>query len=166
MIAVGSILRPVGLRGEVKVSLLTDFPERFKDLSDVIVETKGGEAQRYRIDHVRYALPFVYVTFAGLSSIEQVSGLAGGLIQIPEEDRVPLPEGNYYHFELEGLDAYLEDGAYLGKVEQIFKTGSNDVFVVRNGEREYLIPALHTVVKEIDLSKKRMVIVPVEGLLE
>lgn len=165
LIAIGKILKPVGLRGEVKVLLLTDFPDRFKLLQEVIVQTRE-ESQQLHIDHVRYGPPFVYITFTGFSSVTEVDPLIGGLIQIPEEERVPLPEGSYYQFELQGMDVYLEEGTFLGKVDQIFQTGSNDVFVVKSGEREYLIPALHTVVKKIDISKREIIIHPMDGLLD
>jgi 16S rRNA processing protein RimM len=167
LITIGKILKPVGLRGEVKVLPLTDFPDRFKALREVIVQIKEEEKpQQYQIDHVRYGPPFVYITFSGFFSVDQVDVLIGGLIQIPEEQRVLLPEGSYYQFELQDVDVYLEDGTLLGKVNQILQTGSNDVFVVKSDTREYLIPALHTIVKEIDISKKRMMIHPMDGLLE
>lgn len=166
MITIGKILKPVGLHGEVKVSLLTDFPDRFKTLRGVIVQTKDERQQEYQIDHVRYGAPFVYITFAGFSTLDQVDPLIGGLIQIPEEERAVLPEGSYYQYELQGIDVYLDEGTFLGKVDQILQTGSNDVFVIKSGKKEYLIPALHTVVKEIDIQKRRMVIHPIDGLLE
>lgn len=166
VITIGKILKPVGLRGEVKVALLTDFPDRFEKLREVIVQTGEEAQQQVQIDHIRYGPPFVYITFSGLSSVTLVDPLIGGLIQIPEEQRVPLPEGSYYQFELQGMDVYLEEGAFLGKVDQILQTGSNDVFIVKSGEREYLIPALHAVVKKIDLSKREMVIHPMDGLLD
>jgi 16S rRNA processing protein RimM len=166
VITIGKILKAVGLRGEVKVLLLTDFPERFKLLREVIVQTQEEEPQQVEIDHVRYGPPFIYLTFTGLSSVTQVEPLIGGLIQIPEEQRVSLPEGSYYQFELQGMDVYLEEGTLLGKVDQVLQTGSNDVFVVKSGEREYLIPALHTVVKKIDLFKREMIIHPMDGLLD
>lgn len=166
MITIGKILKPVGLRGEVKVSLLTDFPDRFKTLREVMVQTKDERQQQHSIDHVRYGLPFVYITFAGLSSLDQVDPLIGGLIQIPEEELAALPEGSYYQFELQGIDVYLEEGTFLGKVDQILQTGSNDVFVVKCGAKEYLIPALRAVVKEINIPKRQMIIHPINGLLE
>ena len=159
-------MKPVGLRGEVKVLLLTDFPERFEMLREVVVQTKEDEEQQLQIGHVRYGPPFVYITFSGLCSVTQVDPFIGGLIQIPEEQRVSLPEGSYYQFELQGMNVYLEEGVFLGKVDQIFQTGSNDVFVVKSGKREYLIPALHAVVKKIDLSKREMIIHPIDGLLD
>jgi len=165
-IAIGTILKSVGLRGELKVSPLTHFPRRFNQLRDITIQTKGGQSQRYRIEQVRYASPFVYLKLAGLSTLEEAQTLAGGSILIPEEDRIPLPEGSYYHFEIEGLDVYLENGTRLGKIESILETGSNDIYVVKEGRKEFLIPALASIVKEINLPQRRMTIRPMQGLLE
>ena len=155
----------MGLRGEMKVSPLTDFPERFNNLREVRIQTKKGLSS-YEIERASYRNPFVYISLKGLSSSEEARSLAGGLIQIPEEDRIALPEGSYYQFEIKGLDVYLEGGRFLGKVTDILRTGANDVYVVGQGEKEYLIPALRSVVKEINLSEKRMTLHPMEGLLE
>jgi 16S rRNA processing protein RimM len=165
-IAIGTILKSVGLRGELKVSPLTHSPRRFSRLRDITIQTKEGQLQRYRIEQVRYASPFVYVKLADLSSPEEAQALAGGSILIPEEDRLPLPEGSYYHFEIEGLDVYLEDGTRLGKIESVLETGSNDIYVVKEAGKEFLIPALASVVKEINLPERRMTIRPIQGLLE
>ena len=165
-ITIGTILKTVGLQGELKISPLTHSPQRFNQLQEVTIETKEGRSQTYRIKRVRYALPFVYMMLAGLSSIEAAQELAGGSILIPEEERMPLPKGSYYHFEIEGLDVFLENGTRLGKLDHIFETGSNDVYVVKQDEKEYLIPALASVVKEVNLQEGRMTIRPLQGLLE
>ncbi|MEO2055755.1 MAG: ribosome maturation factor RimM [Nitrospira sp.] len=164
-ITIGKILGPVGLRGELKIFSLTDIPNRFDHLTDVIVETSEGRHQAIRIDRVRYGR-YVYLSFSGLTSIEKVEFLKGAFIQIPEEERLPLPEGSYYHSELTGLEVVLEDGTRLGILEEIYETGSNDVYAVRSGKREVLIPALRKFVKSVDLAENRMVIIPVEGLIE
>lgn len=165
-IAIGTILKSVGLRGELKVSPLTHFPRRFNQLREVTIQTKEGQSQIYRIEQVRYASPFIYLKLAGLSSLEEARPLAGGSVLIPEEDRIPLPEGSYYHFEIEGLDVFLENGTRLGKIASIMETGSNDIYVVKAEGKEYLIPALSSVVKEINLPERRMTIRPMQGLLE
>lgn len=165
-ITIGTILKSVGLLGELKVSPLTHFPRRFNQLRDITVQTKGGESQTYRIEKVRYASPFVYLKLAGLSSLEEAQLLAGGSILIPEEERMPLPEGSYYHFEIVGLDVFLENGTRLGKIASVMETGSNDIYVVKEEGKEFLIPALSSVVKEINLSERRMTIRPMQGLLE
>ena len=165
-ITIGTILKSVGLQGELKVSPLTHFPRRFNQLRDITIQTKAGQSQSYRIERVRYASPFIYLKLAGLSSLEEAQPLAGGSILIPEEDRMPLPEGNYYHFEIEGLDVYLENGTRLGKIASIMETGSNDIYVVKAEGKEFLIPALSSVVKEVNLPERRMTIRPMQGLLE
>lgn len=165
-IAIGTILKSVGLQGELKVSPLTHFPQRFRQLRDITIQKKGGQSQTYRIEQVRYASPFIYIKLAGLSSLEEAQLLAGGSILIPEEDRMPLPEGSYYQFEIIGLDVYLENGARLGRIESIMETGSNDIYVVKEDGKEFLIPALASVVIEINLPERRMTIRPMQGLLE
>ncbi|TAK05502.1 MAG: 16S rRNA processing protein RimM [Candidatus Manganitrophaceae bacterium] len=165
-ITIGTILKTVGLQGELKVSPLTHSPQRFDRLQDVTIKTKEGQPQQYRIERVRYAFPFVYIKLAGISSLEEAQLLAGGALLIPDEERMPLPKGSYYHFEIEGLDVFLENGTRLGKLEQILETGSNDVYVVKQDGKEYLIPALASVVKEINLKEGRMIIRPLQGLLE
>lgn len=165
-ITIGKILGPVGLLGEVKIFSLTDISDRFNHLSEVIVETVEGQHQPIRIDRVRYGPRYVYAGFDGLNSVEEVNYLKGAFIQIPEEDRLPLPEGSYYQSELTGLDVVLEDGTPVGTLEEIYETGSNDVYAVRSGKREVLIPALRKFIKSIDLIQNRMVIIPDEGLIE
>lgn len=168
-IAIGTILKSVGLRGELKVSPLTHFPRRFNHLRDITIQTKEGQSQIYRIEQVRYASPFIYIKLAGLTSPEEARLLTGGSILIPEEDRLPLPEGSYYHFEIEGLDVYLENGTRIGKIESILETGSNDIYIVKEDKeegKEFLIPALASIVKEINLLQRRMTIRPMQGLLE
>ncbi len=79
---------------------------------------------------------------------------------------MPLPEGSYYQFEIIGLNVYLENGARLGRIESIMETGSNDIYVVKEEGKEFLIPALASVVIEINLPERRMTIRPMQGLLE
>ncbi|MFQ5579520.1 MAG: ribosome maturation factor RimM [Nitrospiria bacterium] len=165
-ITIGKILGPVGLCGEVKIFALTDFPKRFDDLREVTVETSEGRQQTIRIDRVRYGPRYVYATFSDLASVEKVDFLRGAFIQIPEEERLPLPEGSYYQSDLIGLDVFLEDGTDLGRLEEIYETGSNDIYAVRSGKREVLIPALRKFISSVDLAQKKMVVTPVEGLIE
>jgi 16S rRNA processing protein RimM len=165
-IAIGRIIKPVGLSGEVKVLLLTDFPERFQSLGQVHVTTVAGN-RVCRVSAARQVGPLVYLRFSGVDCVEQADLLRGGLIQIPEKERLSLPEGSYYQYEIIGLDVFTEAGERLGQVGDILKTGSNDVYVVRGKAKgEYYIPALTMVVQKIDLIARQMVIRPIPGLLE
>ncbi len=98
--------------------------------------------------------------------MEQAYLLRGAEVQVAEEERVALPEDHYFRDDLIGIDVYLEGEVLLGKVDSILATGGNDVYVVKKDDREYLIPALKSVVKKIDILKKEMVIFPMEGLLD
>jgi 16S rRNA processing protein RimM len=167
-VTIGRILSAVGLRGEVKCSLLTDFPERFNGLRDVTIGMAGGTRHPYQIERVRFASQFVYLRFVGVTSMEEAERLRGGEIQVSEEERVALPADHYYHDDLIGLDVFSEAGQALGKLVSVLETGGggNDVYLVQQGEQEYLIPAMKSVVKKIDLTKKVMTICPMEGLLD
>ncbi len=165
-IAIGLIIKPVGLSGEVKVRPLTDFPERFQSLRRVRVVTTGGD-RAYRVSAARQVGPLVYVRFTEVDCVEQADPLRGGLIQIPEKERAPLPEGSYYQYEIVGLEVFTDEGRRLGRIGDVLETGSNDVYVVRGkAKEEYYIPALTTVVQKIDLAARQMIIRPMPGLLE
>jgi len=140
---------------------MTDFPERFNALRNVTIRDNP-----YQITRVRFASHFVYITFKGVTSLEQAYLLRGAEVQVAEEERVALPEDHYFRDDLIGIDVYLEGEVLLGKVDSILATGGNDVYVVKKDDREYLIPALKSVVKKIDILKKEMVIFPMEGLLD
>ena len=164
-ITIGWIASPVGLGGEVRCVPTTDFPERFLNLASVVVETKEGR-RSVAIKRARQGGRFVYLTFEGCGSRSEAALLAGGQIQIPESERVVLPPDHYYRYEIEGLSVYVEGGACLGTVVSVLETGGNDVYLVKDGHREYLIPAIKSVVKTVDLVKREMTICPTEGLLD
>ncbi|MFQ5543774.1 MAG: ribosome maturation factor RimM [Nitrospiria bacterium] len=166
LVSIGKILKPFGLRGEVKVSLLSDFPERFDALQSVVLEAPGGGRREYSVSAVRYGAPFMYMRFGGLDSIDDVQLLRGALVQIPEAERMSLPEGSYFHDDLVGLAVYLVKGNFLGTIEDIIEATGNDLFVVKGKEKEYLIPSGPETVKEVDLKQKCLFIDPVEGLLD
>lgn len=164
-ITIGKILKPFGVRGEAKVFPLTDFPERFQTLEEVTIQTKAGQDLRYRLSQVRVCSTFVYVFFEGMTCPEDLDPIRGALIQIPESERISLPEGEYFQSDLIGLKVYRVEGAYLGEIAEIMETGVNDLFVVKDGKCEILVPALRRIVKHIDLKQNRMEIDPPEGLL-
>jgi 16S rRNA processing protein RimM len=159
-VAVGRILGPWGLRGDLRVEPLTDFPERFALGSSLYVE---GVA--YVIERCRWHKGKVHIKLSGIDSAAAAEALRQRFLEVPEEDLKPLSEGEYYQFQILGLEVRTTEGEPLGKVTQILSTGSNDVFVVRGEGGELLIPALDDVIKAIDLDEGRMEVELVEGLL-
>ena len=159
-VAVGRILGPWGLGGDLKVEPLTDFPERFALGSSLYVE---GVA--YVIESCRWHKGKVYIKLSGIDSATAAGALRQRFLEVPEEELKPLSEGEYYQFQILGLEVRTTEGQPLGKVTQILSTGSNDVFVVHGEGGELLIPALDDVIKAIDLDGGWMEVELMEGLL-
>jgi 16S rRNA processing protein RimM len=159
-VAVGRILGPWGVRGDLKVESLTDFPQRFAAGSSVCL---GGVA--YAIERCRWQRGRALVKLAGIDSATAAEALRHRLLEVPEDELRPLGEGEYYHFQILGLEVRTTSGEVLGRVEQIISTGSNDVFVVRGPRGEVLIPAMDDVVKSVEPAAGRIVVEVVEGLL-
>jgi 16S rRNA processing protein RimM len=105
-------------------------------------------------------------SFVGRASIEAVSPWIGCEVEVPAGDLPPLDEGRYYHFQLIGLRVHAADGRFVGVLEEILGTGGNDVYCVRDGRREVLIPAGGGVIQGIDLVARTMTVRDLEGLIE
>ncbi len=166
LITIGRILKPFGVKGEMKIELITDFPERFNDLRRVYLVSSRGKEITSEVQSVRHAGGATFLRFSGYDTPETARELNGWFIKVPREEAVPLPEGSYYRFELIGMEVICESGEKLGTITDIFETGSNDVYVVKRGRKETYIPATKEIVKQVDRKTKRMVIHVVDGLLE
>lgn len=161
--AVGRIIKPHGVLGEVRVQLLTDLPERFEWLDAVYV---GEHNPRLvKIESVRFHQTFVLLKLAGYPSRTEAELLRGELLQVPESEAIPLEEGEYFLFQLEGIDVYTDSGEHIGRVTEVLETGANNVFVIDGQDQQYLVPDVPDVIKEIDLENGRLVIRPIPGLL-
>jgi len=158
-VAVGRILGPWGLQGDLKVEPLTDFPERFALGCHLYVE---GVA--YAIERCRWHKGRVHIKLSGIDSASAAEALHQRFLEVPEEELKPLSEGEYYQFQILGLEVRTTEGQPLGKVTQILSTGSNDVFVVHGEGGELLIPALDDVIKAIDLNGGWIEVELMEGL--
>ncbi|MCL1817216.1 MAG: ribosome maturation factor RimM [Clostridiales bacterium] len=162
-VLVGVINGAHGVRGLLKVKSLSDNPSRF--VPGRCLYTQKTEAARQRSEKI-LSRPLIIesvtphqgkllIAFAGINSREEAAALLGAEL-MAEPDTAPLPEGQYYHYQLLGIEVY-DRGEYRGKITEILSYPANDIYVMENeaGE-EILIPALKTVVKNIDLSAGRM----------
>ena len=159
-VAVGRILGTWGLHGDLKVESLTDFPQRFAPGGRVCL---GGVA--HVIERCRWQRGNALLKLAGIDSTTAAEALRHGLLEVPEDELHPLGEGEYYHFQILGLEVRTTTGEVLGRVEQIISTGSNDVYVVRGARGEVLVPAVDDVVKNVDPAAGQIEVEAVEGLL-
>jgi 16S rRNA processing protein RimM len=150
---------PRGLRGEFKVEPLTDFPERFAVGAQLYVEGRA-----YTVALSRNGPTGLLLQLEGVTTRERAAELRGRYLELPEAELAELEDQEYYRFEIVGLEVVDTSGASLGRVFEVMETGANDVYVVRDHESELLVPAIDTVVQEIDVPGGRMVIEVLEGM--
>ncbi|HHW14300.1 MAG TPA: 16S rRNA processing protein RimM [Firmicutes bacterium] len=169
-VAIGEVASPCGLRGEVHVVPLTDFPERFRSTRQVLLGKPGEEpaGPPVKVERVRLQGRGVVVKLAGVDSPEAARLLRGRLLFVPREEVAPLPEGRFYVFDLVGLTVFDEAGRVLGELVEVLDRPANDVFVVRptDGGPGILVPALKSVVRQVDLAEGRMVVRLLPGLAD
>jgi 16S rRNA processing protein RimM len=168
-LAIARILRPQGRRGEVAAEILTDFPERFKQLPTVLLEVPGHAPKPLNLENSWPHKGQIILKFAGIDSIESASGLRGLEVLIPWEERTKLSPHQYYLCELQGCRVVWErKGLEIGTVVEIEPTGGVDVLHVKRpeGKSEILIPLAQEICTRIDLDNRMIVIDPPEELLE
>jgi 16S rRNA processing protein RimM len=158
---VGKIVGTWGKRGELKVQVLSSYPERFVAGMILLV---GSELLPKAVKSVRWDDSTLYITLEGIEDLSAAEGLVGAELWIPFEARHPLAPEEYYLYEILGNRVVTEDGRYLGTVEEVIQTPANDVYVVRGRGQEYLIPALKEVVIKIDPEDGLMVVRLLPGL--
>ena len=160
-ITIGVILGSWGLKGAVKVHPTTDFPERFKQGSEVYLD-----GQACVIENSTWQKNEVILTLPHIDTPESASKLRNKTLEIPSSALYELPEWQYYQFEIIGLDVCTPNGSIIGKISDILNCG-NDVYVVQSqSSKDILIPATKDIIKNIDIKNGRITIEPIDGLLD
>lgn len=162
MFTIGKIVNTHGVKGEVRVLPSTDDVKRFGKLKEVKVENRTMTT--YEIETVRYHKNFVLLKFKGIDTMNEAELLKNSLLKIDRKDALPLKKDEYYQCDLYGLRVLTDTGRDLGKLTDILMTGSNDVYVVRNEEKEILIPAIKQCILNVDLEAGEMLVHLLEGL--
>lgn len=166
LVAIANIVRTRGLKGEVVADMLTDFPERFESLVDVIGVRENGERLELKIEKFWFQNDRVILKFVGFDTIESGETLRNVEICVPEPDVVELDEDEYFDWELAGCKVETIEGTEIGEVRELMRTGGTELLVVAGGSKEYLIPFAETICVEVDIENKLIRIDPPEGLLE
>jgi 16S rRNA processing protein RimM len=160
---VGKLHRPHGVSGEIIMSVLTDFPERLKPETVLLM---GPEHQPVTISAIRHHNRGALVSLVGYESREAVDPLRNMELFVRADDRPPLPKGEYYLHQIIGLQAVSDEGQPLGVVADWLETGANGVFIVQTEEGgEILLPDVDEVIVQIDLEAGQMVVHLLEGLI-
>ena len=162
---IGQIVNTFGIKGMVKVKPFTDNIERFSNLEKIYIKNKSGQTE-YKIQEVKYHKNMVLIKFEGIENPEQADLLRNSYLIVDRETEEPLEAGRYYVVDMIGLDVFTDDNEYLGKLEDIYNTGSNDIYVVKNElGKQVLLPAIEDVIKNIDMDNKKVIVHLIPGLV-
>jgi 16S rRNA processing protein RimM len=161
-LAVARVRRPFGLKGELLLEVLTDYPDRLAQHEHIYV----GEAHRLcEVESLRRHGRDMLLRLKESFDCDSAERLRGEVLYVRVDDLPPLPAGVYYLHQIEGLEAFTEQGERLGRVKEILKTGANDVYVVQGDKGEILLPAIPQVIREIRLEEGRIIVRIMEGLV-
>jgi 16S rRNA processing protein RimM len=167
LIIVARAVRTRGLKGELLADVLTDFPERFARVSELSGVGPGGERKLLELESYWFQNDRMVLKFAGYDSIESAKALVGYEFGLPEAERVELSKDEFYDWELEGCAVENTLGSAIGKVREVMRTGGVELLVVEDEKRrEILIPLAESIVVDIDVANKKILIDPPEGLLD
>lgn len=153
-LVIGQVTAPFGIKGAVRVRPETDRPERFRDLEEVCLELPSGEERIHRVRSAQLTPKGITLTLAECESRNSAAALRGAWIKIRPSMAIPLPPGSHWVHDIIGLRVVTEEGEDLGEVTEVIRTPANDVYVTPTA----VIPAIHEVVREIDLKQRRIVV--------
>lgn len=164
LLEIGRIVRSHGLAGRMKVLSYLEAHDVLGALAEVFVGRSVQGAVAFPLEAVRSGKGFFIMKLRGIEDADAAAKLVGSYAWMPLAGMKKLPEGEYYWKEIIGLKVVTEDDRVLGRIESVFPTGSNDVYVCRGGEREILLPALGEVIRKVDTAGRKMVVRLPEGL--
>lgn len=161
---IGQIVNTFGIKGMVKVKPFTDDINRFDRLETIYIKNKKGKKE-YKIQEVKYHKQMVMLKLEGIENPEEAETLRGSYLLIDRDKEEPLEEGTYYIVDLLGLEVFSDEGELLGKVDDIFNTGSNDIYVVKDElGKQILLPGTSEVIKDVDLEQGKITVHLIPGL--
>jgi 16S rRNA processing protein RimM len=167
LIIIARAVRTRGLKGELIADVLTDFSERFENVAELTAVGPDGERKQVELESYWFQNDRMVLKFAGYDSIEAAKTLVGYEFGLPEAERVALAEGEFYDWELEGCAVENKLGDRVGNVRELMRTGGVELLIVVDQTgREILVPMAQGIVVEIDVTGKKIVIDPPDGLLD
>ena len=162
---VGQIVNTNGLKGMLKVKPFTDDIKEFEFFKTIYVERKN-ELIEFKIEAVRYVKNMVLLKLQGINDIDEAEKYRNLYIKVDRDIMPKLPEDSYYIVDLLECEVFTEEGENLGKLIDVFNTGSNDVYVVKDElGKQLLLPAIGEVIKNVDIPNKKIIVKLMEGLI-
>jgi 16S rRNA processing protein RimM len=164
----GQVLRPHGVRGELRIEVLTAYPERIVPGSSLYFGTdpaSAAKAVEHKVVSARRHLQYLILRLEGVEDRSTADLLRERYVMVPLEDAVPLEEGEFYLFQAIGLAVSTAEQEHLGEIVDVLETGANDVYVVQGPRGEILIPAIADCILDIDIEARTMTVQLMDGLL-
>ena len=162
---IGQIVNTSGLKGILKIKPFTDDIKKFSNLKTIYIKTKSGLTE-FKIEQVRYVKNMVMLKLAGIDTVEEAEKYRNLYIKILRDQEEELEEGSYYVVDILGCKVNTDTNQELGKVVDVFQTGSNDVYVVKDEQgKQTLLPAIKQVIKNVDIKNKIITVHLLEGLV-
>lgn len=163
---IGQIINTHGIKGEVKVYPLTDDAKRFLKLKWVYIK-RNNEMNKFNIQSVKFFKNLVIIKIEGINDMTEAEKYKNCKLMVGRENAVKLPEDSYFICDIIGCEVFEENGEYLGVVKNVLKTGSNDVYELNSDKyRQLLIPAIKSVVLDVDIQNKKILVKLPEGLVD
>jgi len=166
LVAVAKVVRPKGLKGEVFAEVLTDFPERFEGLTEVLAVSSTGERLDLKLEDFRFQNGRLVLKFAGYDTVDDAESLRNSEICIAEAETVELDQDEYFDWQIEGCRVETIGGGKIGIVRELQRTGGTENLLIDGDDRDFLVPFAEAICVEIDIEKKLIRIDPPDGLLE
>lgn len=159
LVTIGKCIKPHGLKGEVRVKAITDFPERFEQTENVFAHLQKDPVTPLEIESVRGHHGGLLIKFVDIDSIEQANELRSHFLSVPDDELVNLEDDEYWHWQLEGLAAFSPDGEALGTLKEVIESPAHDLYLIEASDgKSHLVPAVHQYVPEIDIENGRVVV--------
>lgn len=163
----GRVLRPHGIRGELRLEVITAYPDRIVEGRRVFLGADPEDvsaAEERRVVRARRHKQYLILELDGISDRDEADTFRDQYVMVPLENAVPLDEGEFYLFQALGLDVYTDEGEFLGQVSDVIETGANDVYVVHGPSGEILLPDIEECILKVDIPANRMTVHLMEGL--
>lgn len=162
---IGQIVNISGLKGILKIKPFTDDIKKFSNLKTIYIKTKSGLTE-FKIEQVRYVKNMVMLKLAGIDTVEEAEKYRNLYIKILRDQEEELEAGSYYVVDILGCKVNTDANQELGKIVDVFQTGSNDVYVVKDEQgKQILLPAIKQVIKNVDIKNKIITVHLLEGLV-
>ena len=162
---IGQIVNTSGLKGVMKVKPFTDDINRFNSLKTIYIDIKGN-LKSFEIEKVYFNKNMVFLKLKGIDTVEEAENYRNYYLKVERNDEEDLNDDSYYIVDIEECEVFTENEELLGKVTEVFSTGSNDVYVVKMEDgREILLPAIKDVIKNVDIKNKKITVHLLEGLI-